>query len=251
MAYKQISPQNVVEGGTGATTLTGVLTGNGTSALTGNAVTQYRVLLGGASNAVSEAAGVGTSGQVLTSNGAGSNPTFQNNDSGTWVFLGSQTASTSATLDFTGLDSTYPAHVFIIDRLITDSGSSSQFRVLFSVDNGSNYLSTGYAGASLNISYTSTTWNSTNATTYIPVTGGEVNSYVGASGQIFAYGLGTSSEPTIVGQLIWKVTSTPGCALSECLGTNNTTDGVNAVRFLHGVGNIESGSIYLYGINPS
>ena len=77
MAYKRISPQPVEEGGTGASTITGVLTGNGTSAVTANAVTQYAVLVGGASNAVGNVASVGTSGQVLTSNGAGSNPTFQ------------------------------------------------------------------------------------------------------------------------------------------------------------------------------
>ena len=77
MAYKRISPQPVVEGGTGASTLTGVVTGNGASAMSANAVTQYAVVVGGASNAVGSVASVGTSGQVLTSNGTGSNPTFQ------------------------------------------------------------------------------------------------------------------------------------------------------------------------------
>jgi hypothetical protein len=90
MAYKQISPQSVSEGGTGASTLTGVLTGNGTSAITGNTVTQYGVLIGGASNAVSSTA-VGTAGQVLTSNGAGSDPTYQDNASGDVSGPGSST----------------------------------------------------------------------------------------------------------------------------------------------------------------
>lgn len=51
----------VAGGGTGAVTLTGVLTGNGTSAVTANAVTNHGILLGGASNAVSSL-GVATSG---------------------------------------------------------------------------------------------------------------------------------------------------------------------------------------------
>ena len=76
MAYKRTSPAPVTEGGTGAQTLTGVLTGNGTSAITANAVTQYGVLVGGASNAVDSTA-VGTATHVLTSNGAGLAPTFQ------------------------------------------------------------------------------------------------------------------------------------------------------------------------------
>lgn len=66
----------VAHGGTGASTLTGVLTGNGASAITANAVTEYGVLVGGASNSVSSTA-VGTAGHVLTSNGAGFDPTFQ------------------------------------------------------------------------------------------------------------------------------------------------------------------------------
>lgn len=53
----------VAGGGTGATTLTGVLTGNGTSAITASAVTQYGILIGGASNAVSST--TLTNGQLL------------------------------------------------------------------------------------------------------------------------------------------------------------------------------------------
>ena len=76
-SWNSQDPAQVSRGGTGAATLTGVLTGNGTSALTANAVTQHNVLLGGASNAVSEIGAVGTAGQVLTSNGAGSNPSWE------------------------------------------------------------------------------------------------------------------------------------------------------------------------------
>lgn len=75
MSYKRISPQPVVEGGTGAQTLTGVLIGNGTSAVTGNAVTQYDVLVGGASNAISSV-GPGTALQVLQSGGNAANPAY-------------------------------------------------------------------------------------------------------------------------------------------------------------------------------
>jgi hypothetical protein len=72
----------VAGGGTGATSLTGVLTGNGTLAVTASAVTQYGVLIGGASNAVDSTA-VGTAGDVLTSNGPGLAPTYQTPTSGT------------------------------------------------------------------------------------------------------------------------------------------------------------------------
>ena len=55
---------NPAYGGTGANTLTGVLIGNGTSAVTGNPVTQHDVLVGGASNAITSIAS-GTTGQIF------------------------------------------------------------------------------------------------------------------------------------------------------------------------------------------
>ncbi len=64
----------VAGGGTGAIALTGVLTGNGTSAVTANAVTNHGVLLGDASNAVSSL-GVASTGTVLIGN-TGIDPSF-------------------------------------------------------------------------------------------------------------------------------------------------------------------------------
>ena len=55
---------SVAGGGIGATSLTGVLTGNGTSAVTAGAVTQYGILKAGAANAVSSTAAA-TDGQTI------------------------------------------------------------------------------------------------------------------------------------------------------------------------------------------
>ena len=67
---------SVSKGGTGATTLTGVLTGNGTGAVTASTITQYGTLVAGASNAVSSVAPSATSGVPYISQGAASNPAF-------------------------------------------------------------------------------------------------------------------------------------------------------------------------------
>lgn len=91
-AYKRISPQPVVEGGTGATTLTGVLIGNGTSAITASTVTQHDVLVGAASNAITSVAPSATSGVPLISQGASSDPAF-----GTAVVAGGGTGATTLT----------------------------------------------------------------------------------------------------------------------------------------------------------
>ena len=63
MSYKEISPKPVDEGGTGV-----------------QSNTAYAVLCGGttATGAIQSIASVGTANQVLTSNGAGALPTFQN-----------------------------------------------------------------------------------------------------------------------------------------------------------------------------
>lgn len=57
------------------TTITGVLSGNGT-AISGSAITQHDVLLGGATNAITSVS-PSTAGLVLTSNGVSADPSFQ------------------------------------------------------------------------------------------------------------------------------------------------------------------------------
>ena len=90
MAYKRISPQPVAEGGTGAATLTGILIGNGTSAVGVSTVTQYGTVIAGASNTVSSVAPSATAGVPLVSAGASSNPAY-----GTAVVGGGGTGVTS------------------------------------------------------------------------------------------------------------------------------------------------------------
>jgi len=90
MAYIGTPPINVVNGGTGATTLTGVLTGNGTSAITASAVTQHSVLVGGASNAINSIAL--TNGQVLIGN-TGNDPTAATLSAGTGLSIANAAGS--------------------------------------------------------------------------------------------------------------------------------------------------------------
>lgn len=91
------TPIPVAAGGTGAGTLTGVLIGNGTSAVTANAVTQHDVLIGGASNAITSVAPSATSGVALISQGAAADPAF-----GTVVVAGGGTGAVTLTGVLTG-----------------------------------------------------------------------------------------------------------------------------------------------------
>lgn len=63
-------------GGTGVATVTGLLTGNGTSPMTGTAITQYNVLTAGASNLPNSVAPSAASGIPLISQGSSSQPIF-------------------------------------------------------------------------------------------------------------------------------------------------------------------------------
>ena len=98
MAYIGPFPVDIADGGTGAATLTGVLTGNGTSAITAHAVTQHGVVIGGASNAVASTA-VGTTGQILTGN-TGADPTWQSPAASSITIDGDTGAASGSTITF-------------------------------------------------------------------------------------------------------------------------------------------------------
>ncbi len=106
-------PLTAVNGGTGASTLTGVLVGHGTSAVTAEgpltvanggsgaaSQTAYAVLTGGTNStgAYQSVASVGTSGQVLTSNGASALPSFQSPSGGTVTSVSGSGGTTGLTL---------------------------------------------------------------------------------------------------------------------------------------------------------
>ena len=91
----------VTGGGTGAVTLTGVLIGNGTSPVTGNAITQYDVLVGGASNAITSIAN-GTTGQVFTAT-TGSDPSWASPATSSITIVGDSGGGlTGSSFTFTG-----------------------------------------------------------------------------------------------------------------------------------------------------
>lgn len=102
MAYKQISPQVVAEGGTGAITLTdhGILIGSGTSAIT--------------------AASVGSTGELLVGS-SGADPSFGTSADGNFTFT-SSTAAATRSLTVTNTDNTSTSSHALLQ--ITSGGAS-------------------------------------------------------------------------------------------------------------------------------
>ena len=112
MSYKQRSSQAVVEGGTGV-----------------SSNTVYAVLCGGTTTTgpIQSIASVGTSGQVLTSNGAAALPTFQAAAGGSITGPGSSTDNAAARWNGTGGTALQDSTVIINDDGIMTNASQPAF----------------------------------------------------------------------------------------------------------------------------
>ena len=176
------------------------------------------------------------------------------------VLLAETTASSSATLSFTsGIDSTYKEYLFEFIN-IHAATDSEHLTFNMSVDGGSNY----------NVTKTSTSFQAYHREN------DEANPAVaystshdlaqGTGFQNFIMGLGTDadqngcgslhlfnpSSTTFVKHFISVISNTEAndyATQYNTAGYGNTTSAVDAVQFKMSSGNIDAGTITLYGIN--
>jgi hypothetical protein len=177
---------------------------------------------------------------------------------GSLTLLSTQTASASATISFTsGIDSTYDSYVFKFINIHPASETYFQFNM--STDSGSNY----------NVTKTTTTFY----TEHGEGDGGGAVAYQSSrdlaqstSDQILSVdGVGNDSDQNFSGTLhLFNPSSTtfvkhfiangnnaqPSDYSQQGLtaGYGNTTSAVNAIRFQMSSGNIDSGTIKMYGV---
>lgn len=229
----QIStPVSVSDGGTGDTSLTGVLTGNGTSPITGNSVTEGGVLLAGSSNSVTDT-GVLAKGVLLVGDGAGaptelavgSNDDVLTADSsessgvkwaapagggGSLVFLGTASASSSAAVEFTSLiTSTYKNYMLQCTEVVP-AQDDDELRVRFSNDNGVSYETTGYDSVCVEVDSSPTTETSTAAL----VISKDQGSAAGESGS----------------SIYWICNPEPSSSTTMCYGQGSIIDNGGIIR---------------------
>ena len=173
--------------------------------------------------------------------------------------ISTQTASSSSTIDFTsGIDSTYKEYIFKFIN-IHPSADGSQFLFNLSADTGSNY----------NVTKTTTAFRSfhsedDSATGLGYYTGGDLAQ--STDFQRFADSLGNDNDQSLSGTFtLFNPSSTTfvkhfianvnysydaDYSLQYFLaGYGNTTSAVDAVQFKMNSGNIDAGTITLYGIN--
>jgi hypothetical protein len=215
MAYKRVSPQPVVEGGTGDSSLTA-----------------YAVLTGGTTStgAIQSIASVGTSGQVLTSNGAAALPTFQaaggggittiNGNSGSvtgsTVTITTGASNAQGTSRFTGSGTT------LTQTFSTASGNNTGigFSALASVT-GTNNTAFGYnAGSAITSAGNSTIIGSS--------AGATLSSGVAADATFVGYSAGnlaTGGANTLIGCFAGYVLTTgvANTVIGSAAGSNYTS----------------------------
>lgn len=249
MGYEGPFPLPVKSGGTGDSTMTGVLTGNGTTAITANAITQYGTLIGGANNTLSSTA-PSTVSYSLLSNGASSNPTFQAISGSSLVYLLSQTASSSSSLDYTSLITTaYKSYMIHYTYGASDSSLLS-LTLLFSTDNGNNWIATNYLAGTLYNLYNSNTLSNINATTSVRYSATPTNTgNLRSSGNLFVMNCQTNAYCVVTGLGMGKNATT--VLVNRACGTNTANTGVNAIRLSSSSGVLLSGTFTLYGIRES
>lgn len=226
---------------------TAVVAGGGTGITT---TTAYGLITGGTTAAGAfQNVGTGSSSQVLTSGGASSLPVWVNNSSiGNMVLIQSQTASNSASINFTsGITSTYNNYILLISNCKGVSNAQSLY-LYVSTNGGSSYLNSGYLSGELTVPYNSTAISNGNVTGAMIVV--------------------TTGSSTVASNVVLNLNNfTSGSGYPSCCGCNHRVDGsaganiamtasrynsaattINAFQIIYASGNISTGTFTLYGL---
>ena len=178
---------------------------------------------------------------------------------GSLVLIATQTASSSSTISFTsGIDSTYKEYIFkFIDIHPATDGASFQFNM--SIDTGSNYnvtkTTTYFTAYNYESGGTPAVRYASNVDLAQSTAFQNVNSGVGSDNDQCAVGtlhLFDPSNTTFVKHFLTCGNTYESSDLNSNVfvaGYGNTTSAVDAVQFKFSSGNIDSGTIKLYGVS--
>lgn len=195
---------------------------------------------------------VGTSGHVLTSNGAGAAPTFQAASGGDldWELVATASASSSATVEFSGLSSTYAAYKVVYTDL-TPASDAVNVMMRTGTGGGPTYDSgatdyvwsyySSWQGGSFN------TVDASDSEIHISDTVGTGTSEV-ANGEVVIYDPSQSSKYHMVYTTSRMINSAGNHFATMGGGTRVSTTAVTGVQFFVSSGNISTGEFRLYGL---
>lgn len=189
----------------------------------------------------------GTSGQVLTSNGTGSAPTYQA-ASANLLLIQTQTASNSASINFTtGITNTYNSYLFLFSNVVPAT-NTAVLHLNISTNGGSTWVNSGYSNGCWTLAYNSATLVNTNSTSTILCSGpiSSTTSVNGNNGTINCYNVTSGAPFAATGDFAYQ-DSTNGSSLGFLISQSGTAT-VNAFQFIMSSGNITQGTFSLYGI---
>lgn len=196
---------------------------------------------------------IGTDISNTTNSADGETVTFTiGSISGSTKLLTSADASNDSTLDFTAFDSTlYDSYLFTLSNVIPATDSTF-FIMRTSTDGGSTFDSSGtdYAYSFTNVNGSTTvvgTFSDNSGFINLTSSIGSDTGEGGVSGQVWVNGPHLTKS-TIINWNLGYVYSTGSTGMSTGSGSRKAEADVDAVRFYFSTGNIESGTITMYGI---
>ena len=225
----------------------GVMSWDGVATINTSAITQYDILVGGASNAIVSVT-PNTSGYVLTSNGTSANPSFQvpASASGALIELAKRTASNSAAISFTSIVSSSYSTYFLNYSNVVPATADTTLNLQISTNNGSSWIASSYEGGCLVLNWSTGGQFYSSSTSSAVLTNIIGNSQNGLAGNTWLYNLQNSQGFLCRGTAVY-VASTPQATMDDHFGWNTNTS-VNAIRLVMNAGNITSGTFTLYGL---
>jgi hypothetical protein len=232
--------------GSNTPTAGGVTYGDGSTYVNTAAGAAGGVLYSAGSSAPAFTA-AGSSGQVLQSNGA-SAPSWITPSAGAMSLISTVTASSSASLAFTGL-SGYDKYLLVLDNILP-SVNGPAFN--FVVGTGSTtYITAGYDFMQIvaqNGQAVSTSTGTSDFKICYPGSLGVGNAGPGMSGFVYFIGMINSNNVFANGNVNYKVYDGTRAVeiVSGYLPSNTTAK--TAIRLAPTAGNITSGTLSLYGI---
>jgi hypothetical protein len=231
-----------------------VSTGNtdGTLQLQVNGTTPSVTLAANGSIGVGSSPSYGTNGQLLTSSGTGSAPTWTTLSASGLTLLSTVTASASSTVDLeTTFNSTYDTYMIVVSELVQTTSGNLCIRMKI----GGSYLTTStykYFVEGMTSVSPSFYADNSNADTSILV--GSQVATAGATGGFVIY-VNSPSNTSIIKQIHWNgiyTTTTSDPSVSRGVALNTGTGALTGIRFFNTGGQtIASGKFRLYGLANS
>lgn len=175
---------------------------------------------------------------------------------GAMVLLGTATASTSATIDFTSLiDSTYDDYLIRFSGVTTDA-TLTIATIKVSTDNGSTWLASNIGHISkIHLADGTKIESDVNLTSVIYIIGVSsarmgTGSDIALSGEFTLSNVNGTTDKAIDGKAVYESASN-GFASSKFQGYIRNTSNINAVQIVNNTGNFSVGEFYIYGIVKS